>query len=64
MYCLDYPEISHPVNPSSSMPHELVFSGYHSQFASYSHSFKSLQPYIAAMVQMHFDGVFYSIGAS
>ena len=53
------------------MLHELVLLGCHSQFASYpytfasySHSCKILQPYVASTVRMHSDATFFSIGAS
>ena len=69
MYCLDYAE--RPGNQLSFMLHELVFLGCHSQFtsypytfASYLHSCKILQPYVAATVRMHSHAIFSSIGAS
>ena len=71
MYCLDYAERPHSGNPLSFVLHEPVFLGYHSQFASYpytfasySHSCKILQPYVATTVRMHSDAIFSSIGAS
>ena len=64
MYCLGYPERPHPCNQLFFMLHELVFLGYLSRFASYSYSCQILQPYIAGMVQMHSDGLFFSVGAS
>ena len=71
MCCLDYAERSHPGNQLSFMLHELVFLGCHLQFASYLymfalywHSYKLLQPYVAATVWMHSDVTFSSIGAS
>ena len=55
-------EISQPGNQLSFMLHELVFLGFHSQFASYPYTFvsysyscKILQPYVAAAVRMHSD---------
>ena len=38
MHCLDYAERPHPGNQLSFMLHELVFLGYHSQFASYTYT--------------------------
>ena len=71
MYCLDYAERPHPGNQLSFMLHELVFLGCHTQFASYPytfasylHSCKILQPCVVAMVRMHSNAPFSSIGAS
>ena len=64
MYRLGYLERPNPGNQLSFILDELVFLGYHSQFASYSYMCKILQPYVASTVRMHSDGVFSSVGAS
>ena len=71
MYCLNYAERPHPGNQLSFMLHELEFLGcqlqvasYPYTFASYSHSCKILQPYVAATLRMHSEAIFFSIGAS
>ena len=60
-----------PSNQLSFMLYKLVFLFCHSQFASYpytsasySHSGKILQPYVAVTVRMHSDAIFSAIGAS
>ena len=57
-------------NVLSFILNDLVFLGYHSQFASYPHSFASysyrckiLQAYFEAAVRMHFNAVLSSTGA-
>ena len=49
-------------NLLSFMSHELIFLGYHSHFASYSYSYKILQPNVAATVLMHSDAALSSTG--
>ena len=70
MYCLDYAERLQPDNVLSFMFHELVFLGYHSQFASYPSVFICFgfvqlcvfTKIVAATVQMPSDAVFSSVG--
>ena len=67
MYCLGYAERPHSANQLSFMLHELAsilgvslkFVSYLYTFASYSHSYKILQPYVAAKVRIHSDAIYF-----
>ena len=57
MFCLGYAIRPQSRNQLFFMLQELVFLGYHWQFALYSYSCKILQPYVAATVRMQSDAV-------